>query len=359
MKVLTVSAGDAAARWAAAFRQRGWEPRSAGDVPTALMAARRERPDAVVTTAQLPGGGGELLVTRLRGLIDSALTPIVGVVADESERTGLLTAGASRCEWDSAGPQHLAEAVELAVAGERGPVGGIPEQLLADPDRLARIRDTGLEAGDADDALDELTRIVTDLLPAPTSLVSLVEASRQFFPGRTDVDGRQATGDRQTSLTHSFCQWAVTSERPLVVEDSRRHPVLRSNRAVEEDGVSAYIGVPLVVEGATAGTLCALDYQPRQWDEQDRELVEQLARLTALELRARTAAPRGGEEAPTPTAVAVAREGIDATVGLLRTTRPSPGRPAYDALLNVLERHASRLERAGQLLELPDLGATG
>ncbi|MDP9387789.1 MAG: GAF domain-containing protein [Actinomycetota bacterium] len=134
--------------------------------------------------------------------------------------------------------------------------------------------------------------LASEVLPAATSLVSLVEPDRQWFAARYDraraVPGPPA---QETPLSHSFCQWAVTSSSPLVVEDSHEHPVLRHNRAVA-DGVTAYAGMPLVVEGQTLGTVCVVDYEPRVWDEDDLNVLGLLATVTASEIRLRLPEPR-------------------------------------------------------------------
>jgi GAF domain-containing protein len=64
--------------------------------------------------------------------------------------------------------------------------------------------------------------------------------------------------ERQTPLSHSFCQHVVESRRPLVVSDAREHPKLRDNVAIRDLGVIAYAGVPLITPtGQVLGTLCA------------------------------------------------------------------------------------------------------
>ena len=69
-----------------------------------------------------------------------------------------------------------------------------------------------------------------------------------------------------TPLSHSFCQHALESREPLVIEDARSHPLVRDNPAIRDLGVVAYAGVPLVTRrGHALGTLCVIDHQPRAW----------------------------------------------------------------------------------------------
>ena len=46
--------------------------------------------------------------------------------------------------------------------------------------------------------------------------------------------------DRQTPLSHTFCQYVVIDRKPLMVEDTRLDPVLRDTPASREGNVIAY-----------------------------------------------------------------------------------------------------------------------
>jgi len=80
----------------------------------------------------------------------------------------------------------------------------------------------------------------------PVSLVSLVDAHRQFFKSHSGLTGEFAEA-RQTPLSHSLCKHAVASKEPLIVSDAREHPLVADNLAVRDLGVVAYAGMPLVL----------------------------------------------------------------------------------------------------------------
>ncbi len=93
---------------------------------------------------------------------------------------------------------------------------------------------------------------------------------------------------RETPLTHSICQYAVATRQPLVVPDTRHHPILRTNLAVTELGVAAYAGAPLITsDGYCLGTISVLDWKPRDWTDEQVALLQDLAgtAVTELELR--------------------------------------------------------------------------
>ena len=70
-------------------------------------------------------------------------------------------------------------------------------QTLFDGARLAALHSLGLLDSEAEEEFDRYTRLATDLLGVPVSLVSLVEAGRQFFKSQTGLTG-EAAHSRQT-----------------------------------------------------------------------------------------------------------------------------------------------------------------
>lgn len=172
----------------------------------------------------------------------------------------------------------------------------LPQDLsaLEDPDRLAELRATGLLDSGAEEPFDRITRLAERLLDVPVAMITLVDRDRQFFKSHVGLKGEwEAT--RQSPLTHSFCQYAVTTRKPFVVKDARDHPLVSSNLAVEEQGVIAYAGEPLETsKGNVLGALCVIFGAPRDWQPDELELLSELSALavTEIEYRLRTLALR-------------------------------------------------------------------
>jgi hypothetical protein len=68
-------------------------------------------------------------------------------------------------------------------------------------------------------AFDWLMRPVTTAFRTRLAVVSLVDSNMQFFKNQFGMSGPPAS-TRQTPLTHSFCQHAATSRKPLIVPDA-------------------------------------------------------------------------------------------------------------------------------------------
>ncbi|HEX8393265.1 MAG TPA: PAS domain S-box protein [Longimicrobium sp.] len=168
---------------------------------------------------------------------------------------------------------------------------------LASPARLRALRNLALLDTEAEEGFDRITRMATAALRVPVSLVSLVDADRQYFKSCRGLPEPWASA-RQTPLSHSFCQHVVATGQPLVIPDARADARVRDNLAIRDLGVAAYAGVPLVLGGHAIGSLCAIDGAPREWTEEDLALLHDLGAvvMSEIELRGQVAATRFAEQ---------------------------------------------------------------
>lgn len=133
-------------------------------------------------------------------------------------------------------------------------------------------------------ALDRLTHLSAHLLDAPVSLLTLVDSDHQLFASSYGLDEPLRSAAR-TPIEYSICQYAVGSGSPLVVSDTRQHPLLVNHPAVTEFGIAAYAGMPLVVDGPwTLGTLCVMDFAPREWIDDRLGMLSLLASICLDEM---------------------------------------------------------------------------
>lgn len=159
--------------------------------------------------------------------------------------------------------------------------------IIQDPVRLAALRDTGLLDAPSNPALERLTRLTRRLLGVPSAVVTLVDANRQYFAAASGLDGDLEI-ERETPLSHSFCQHVVATAAPLIVTDAKAHPLVHDNLAIPEYGVHAYAGMPLrTSDGQMLGSFCAFDDHARTWSAEDLATLQDLAQsaMTEIELR--------------------------------------------------------------------------
>ncbi len=162
-----------------------------------------------------------------------------------------------------------------------------PQKAVQNPHRLSVLEQLELLDTPIEEAFDRLTRLAGLIIGVPVSLVSLVDADRQFFKSQIGLPEPVASR-RETPLSHSFCQHVVATREPLIVEDARQHPVLKHNKAVPDLNVISYLGLPLTTsDGVTLGSFCVIDSQPRSWTQEEIEIIRELAQsvMTEIELR--------------------------------------------------------------------------
>jgi PAS domain S-box-containing protein len=157
-----------------------------------------------------------------------------------------------------------------------------------DPQRLEALKEYDLLDTGAEEAFDRLTRLASMVTNSPVSLISLIDADRQFFKSLIGLPESVAQA-RETPLSHSFCKHVVEDRSSLIIEDARQHPILKDNLAIPELNVIAYLGMPLITSmGFCLGSFCVIDTKPRQWNERDIDIIRELAlsTMTEIELRA-------------------------------------------------------------------------
>ena len=166
---------------------------------------------------------------------------------------------------------------------------------MQDPARLRSLRRAGLLDTAAEESFDRLTRIAATALGVPVSLVSLVDEDRQFFKSCLGLPQPWADS-RETDLSRSFCQHVVVGAQPLIISDAREHPLVHDNPAIVELGVVAYAGIPLKMsEGEIIGSLCAIDSAPREWSDQDVQMLTDLGEAVMTEVRLRLVAEEAAD----------------------------------------------------------------
>lgn len=149
-------------------------------------------------------------------------------------------------------------------------------------ERLHALRSIGLLDSAPEVRFDRLTRLVRRVLGVPTALVSLVDDDRQWFKSCAGLSLCESPRDT------SFCGHAICEGGPLCIRDTREDSRFADNPLVtEEPFIRFYAGVPVRSHsGYRIGTLCAIDYQPRDLSPEQLQDLEDLAALVEREIQA-------------------------------------------------------------------------
>jgi PAS domain S-box-containing protein len=169
-----------------------------------------------------------------------------------------------------------------------------PSSVLADPGRLAALRQSNLLDTPAEEAFDRLVRQAAHMLEVPIALVSLIDEDRQVLKASVGLPEPRASA-RQTPLSSSLCQQLLVTRQPLVIPDTRRDPLARDDEFVLGLGLAAYLAIPLIVAGQVLGSLCVADRRPRHWSAEQVATLIDLAGSALTQLRQRVDLAARGE----------------------------------------------------------------
>ncbi len=141
-------------------------------------------------------------------------------------------------------------------------------------ERLAHLHQLKILDTAREQSFDAIAQLAMNLCEVPIAVVSLVDVDRQWFKSCLGLDATETPRDV------AFCAHAIL--RPddvLVVEDATIDPRFSDNAlVVGEPNIRFYAGAPLVTEsGHALGTLCVIDYVPRQLSSNQISSLQLLA----------------------------------------------------------------------------------
>lgn len=161
-----------------------------------------------------------------------------------------------------------------------------PSAAISDPARLAAVERTGLLDTLPEESFDRITRLAARLTGAAATFISLVDADRDFLKSHCGF-GELLAGGRQLQ-GRTFCHYALLSDEPLVIGDVSLDPIFAAVPTVQAMAVRAYVGIPLALDdGQVIGSLCAIDFVPREWSADDLEVLTELAHFVTREIHLR------------------------------------------------------------------------
>ncbi|MGB5606910.1 MAG: sensor domain-containing diguanylate cyclase [Gammaproteobacteria bacterium] len=157
-----------------------------------------------------------------------------------------------------------------------------PEKPADEVTRIDTLRALNILDTSPEERFDRLTRLAKRLFGVPIALVSLVDEDRQWFKS---CQGLSAS---ETPRDISFCGHAILGDDIFLVSNAAQDERFHDNPLVtNEPHIRFYAGCPLTVpNGSKLGTLCIIDREPREFSEDDMELLRDLTRMAEQELAA-------------------------------------------------------------------------
>jgi excisionase family DNA binding protein len=174
---------------------------------------------------------------------------------------------------------------EIAMGDIGG--GGFPvapneaSRLLAV--QRSRLVDTPSEA-----PFDRVTWLAANDLKSPVALMTILTAKRQWFKSRQGLEMPD------TPRSWAFCNHTVLQRDVLEIRNLAKHESFADNPAVAGDPhFLFYAGAPVYdPDGFALGSICVIDYRPRQLDKTQRKTLLELAAIASDAVKLREAAAR-------------------------------------------------------------------
>lgn len=190
-----------------------------------------------------------------------------------------------------------------------------------DVERLAAVARYAILDTPPDGAFDRITSLAARVFDVPIAIVSVVDHDRIWFKSHHGLEISQI--DRAPGL----CASAILQQEPWIINDAPHDPRALANPLVAgEFGLKFYAGVPLALAGGhNMGTLCILDFEPRELSADETSSLQDLAEMVTSELELRLASREALE-------AATERERVkDAFVGMLSHEIRTPVTTIYAA----------------------------
>lgn len=152
--------------------------------------------------------------------------------------------------------------------------------------RLKTLQDLAILDSPREQSFDDVALAAMNVCAVPVAVVSLVDKERQWFKSCLGLDAKETPRDV------AFCAHAIlTPDEIFIVEDATKDDRFKDNDLVTgAPNIRFYAGVPLLTDdGFALGTLCVIDYVPRQLSAQQCEVLFALSRQVVQLLRLRSA----------------------------------------------------------------------
>ena len=149
--------------------------------------------------------------------------------------------------------------------------------------RQSTIKRYKLEGIGRESLFNNVAKLAASFFDVPTSVVTVLTSEAQLFRGACGIS------DDMTDRESAFCNHAVEQDGVFIVNDAWIDPRFKKNLLVTgKPGIRFYAGAPIrVADGVAVGSLCLIDYIPREFAPEAARRLELLAGTVAdlMELR--------------------------------------------------------------------------
>lgn len=120
--------------------------------------------------------------------------------------------------------------------------------------------------------------ILADLLKARVNCDKvLVSFGTDSFLYSVGLDSESQSGNmpRKHQMSDTVCAHTMSKGEPLKITDASQDPAFKDLVYVKDGGIRGYLGAPITdTLGGVAGAVCAISDTPREWSDDERNLIE-------------------------------------------------------------------------------------
>jgi adenylate cyclase len=155
-----------------------------------------------------------------------------------------------------------------------------------EPGRLEALKNYAIVDTLPEIGFDEIAELAAQICGCPAALVSFVDASRQWIKAKYGLLPEELS---ECPREISICKATICNNEILHVPDLIKDERFNTSPLVTGDlRLRFYCGIPLIThDGYALGTLCVIDFQPRELTFEQREALRRLSRQTMVHLELR------------------------------------------------------------------------
>ena len=162
---------------------------------------------------------------------------------------------------------------------------GIPDD---EKNRVLAVEKTGVLDVVNEELYHIYSHLARKITGCPLSWANVMDTDRQFnfVIDADDISENDKKENRENPRKTSFCQYALGSTDPLIVNDLKKSKIFKNHPSVlQNDGPRFYAAFPLVnSEGYVLGSLCVRDKKVRRLSRETIDLMKSLANKLSHQL---------------------------------------------------------------------------
>jgi PAS domain S-box-containing protein len=232
-----------------------------------------------ITKGSMEPSGMVLESAGIRGYLG------VPIISHQGEVTGVLRVMTYQPREFSEGEvdllQQLANGTAIALDNARLYHESQKQQKIQ---RLLKDLSQDITALDLDSLLRKLTEKIREFFKVDVADLKIVEQGVSKAIGISGTNAEHFLTHRKGNL-RGRSRWILENRKPLVIKDTSQETDGPADSNTRKIGIRGYLAVPLFSRGGeVVGILRALTYQPREFAQEEIDLLQQLANGAALSL---------------------------------------------------------------------------